>query len=305
MDNYSRPLYSEELVDLFLKNVLEYPGSKYDLSKKICRGEELLPKIGDQKNTLFFKDKRADTYRDNSNRWRLRKKIIQELFVKQRLDDDNKIKLGRGGALPTTSAHKESKAYIITGLPASGKSGIANKIADFTHSIILDSDYAKRKFPEFDNPEGASLVHEESSFLISGNSRVSDAPSDFEPLSVKCAKEKYNVCIPKIGNTVANIEGTAKPWKEKGYEIHLILVQLDRKLATIRAINRFKQTGRYVPIGLIFDGYGNDPLIAYYRIKKSNENSRIFESIGKLSTDVDLGSSPEIIDSSPVLVDCF
>jgi hypothetical protein len=235
----------------------------------------------------------------------LRKKIVEELFELTRLESDDEIKLGKGGALPQTGIDCQKRAYIITGLPASGKSGVADKLADLTHSIILDPDHAKRKIPEYYRHNyGASLVHEESSFLISGGGHVPDIPMCFQPLSVKCASKGYNVCIPKIGNTVESVERAVKPWKDRGYEVHLILVQLDRKLATIRALNRFRDTNRYVPLGLIFDGYSNDPLITYYRLKNKNEVQRTFESFGKLSTDVELNSLPKVMDvvgSSPVI----
>jgi hypothetical protein len=76
----------------------------------------------------------------------------------------------------------------------------------------------------------------------------------------------------------------------------LVLVSLDWQKSTIRAVKRFKKTGRYVPLGLIFDGYSNEPILSYYRIK--NNYSHLFESIGKISTDVEEGKPPVYIEST-------
>ena len=54
-------------------------------------------------------------------------------------------------------------------LPASGKSTIANSIADLYGAYIIDSDFAKRKIPEFGHEFGASIVHEESSIITFGS----------------------------------------------------------------------------------------------------------------------------------------
>jgi hypothetical protein len=59
----------------------------------------------------------------------------------------------------------------------------------------------------------------------------------------------------------------AKALKERNnYDIHLISVELTKKDAT-RAIKRFNKTKRYVPLGLIFDQYGNDSHLCYYYLR--------------------------------------
>lgn len=85
-----------------------------------------------------------------------------------------KIKFGVGGSKPSKLL-SQKKAFIVIGLPAAGKSGIANKIADITGSYIIDNDYAKRKIPEYyDSPIGASVTHEESDAIIFGNKTQKD-----------------------------------------------------------------------------------------------------------------------------------
>jgi len=209
--------------------------------------------------------------------------------------------------LPAAQVQNDSQAYIIIGLPASGKSGIAKDIADMCGAVILDSDFAKRKLPEFKaTPAGASLVHDESDLIIFGTYDRDDKPAAFESLFDLCLKAAANIVIPKIGYDSNKLLSFSKSLKENyNYDVHLILVSLDRRQATIRALNRFQRTKRYVPLSLIFDGYGNDPILTYYRLKTSRAKSRIFRSLGKLSTDVPKGSRPVLIDhkgSSPALI---
>jgi hypothetical protein len=83
-------------------------------------------------------------------------------------------------------------------------------------------------------------------------------------------------------------------YRSYGYKVHLSLVNLDRRKATIRAVERFIRTNRYVPLGMIFDDFGNDPILSYY-ILKSHYFDR-FESFGSISTDVAIGERPIVIE---------
>lgn len=242
------------------------------------------------KPTLKFKDYRSPTHSDDSSRRTLREKIARELIEKVRLDDDDKIRMGYGGALPQTDVIKNKQAYIITGLPASGKSGIASKIAEANGAVILDSDYAKRKFPEFKRPYGAYVLHDESKLVIQGD------PHDPEALSLEvyCLEEGCNVVIPKIGDNTVRLHRLATYYQEQGYAVHLTLVSLDRQQATIRAYHRFAQSKRYVPLSLIFDGYSDNPTLVYFRLKQLHAG--LFASFGEVSTEDRL---PRFVEASP------
>lgn len=142
------------------------------------------------------------------------------------------------------------------GPPASGKSGVSSKIADIYGCYILDSDYAKRKLPEYNNQIGAaSLVHEESDALVFGDNGLMD----------RCVAMKNNVVIPKIGWNMKSVLDMCKSLKSAGYKVYLISVDLDRQKATQRAYNRFIKTKRYVPLSLVFDNYGNQPTLILAR----------------------------------------
>ncbi|OJV56360.1 MAG: hypothetical protein BGO31_14835 [Bacteroidetes bacterium 43-16] len=304
---YSRKLDNLDLIEGFLRDVVRY--EDYDdnnLLTKIKSGEAELKNYDNNSSTLNSTTHRSRKYKEANSRWKLRAQIVNELYTLKREDDDDKIELLIGGALPNGILQSEKQAYIVIGLPASGKSNISNQIADHFGAVILDSDFAKRKLPEFkDNPAGASLVHEESDKLIFGFDPAT-LPDGFLSLFECCSENGDNIVIPKIGHNHRSINKLATSLERFGYQVHLILVSLDRRLATKRAINRFKETGRYVPLSLIFDGYGNDPILTFYRLKDGILiDKQEFISFGKISTDVPKGQKPKIIyktDNSPVTI---
>jgi hypothetical protein len=239
-------------------------------------------------------------YNTKVARVELRKLIFKDLVNKKRLVNDDNIKLGKGGALPRTSLKKENQAYIIIGLPASGKSGVASTIADEVGAYILDSDLAKRKLPEFSADFGATLVHDESDMVVFG-SEVSEKNEEF-CLFDYCVMKNANIVIPKIGHDKDSILHITSVLKGYKYDVHLILVSLDRIDATKRAMTRFDKSGRYVPLSLIFDMYSNNPILTYYRIK----SNKLFKSYMKLSNNVPKGSNLKLIECSPeCMVQCI
>lgn len=290
--SYSRLLNDKVLVEHFLVEVLKYDRKKaHRISSKIVDCELEIKNFNPRLATLDMENYRNSKYRSDADRHSLRERVIEELYNIDRIDDD-KIKLGKGGAKPTSGIKHERKAFIVIGPPASGKSTISNRIADEHGAYIVDSDYAKRKLPEFHSHQfGAHLVHEESDRIVS--SGFKGEHGTIESLFTRCVKEGSNIVMPKIGHdhskiyTLANSLATMK----EPYEVHLTLVNLDRRNATLRAVNRFKSTKRYVPLGLIFDGYGNDPIMTYYLSK--SKYSAVFSSFGEVST---LESSPKCTD---------
>ncbi|WP_308006130.1 zeta toxin family protein [uncultured Chryseobacterium sp.] len=303
---YLRKLDNIDLIEHFLETVINYEDSSNNtILHKIKSGEAELKNYIDSKSTLASTENRNRQYKNNRDRWELRKQIVTELITLKREDDDDNISLGVGGTLPNCGLLTEKKAVIIIGLPASGKSTIANTIADSYGAIILDSDFAKRKIPEYvDNPAGASLVHEESDYLVFG-ANISDKPNDFKCLFEKCIEKNFNIVIPKIGHDHKKINDLSIALTKLAYEVHLVCVSLDRRLATQRAIGRFIKTNRYVPLSLVFDGYGNDCILTFYRLKDriGIDDDVPIKSFGKLSTNVPHGSNPIILyseEDSPV-----
>ncbi len=297
-------MYDHPHTNRFIKYALNFEADEDTLSQYVVAvsSAEMHQRSIVGKDTLNSDAYRIPQYSGNEERKALRKQIYNELISKKRLNKDDDIIFGKGGALPKTEIKKDAEAFFIIGLPASGKSGIATSISDQYGAIILDSDYAKRKFPEFSTTDfGASVVHEESSVVVfGGKGQYAEEPSVLQ----YAVNERINLVIPKIGDKAPRIATFAKTLKKLGYTLHLVLVRLDREEATKRALVRFMKTKRYVPLSLIFDEYGNNPTITFYDMKQLRKYSSIFKSFTMISTDVPIGepfktmirtkSSPEI-----------
>lgn len=292
MKKYARPLNSNELAFDFLTKALLIDDQEADeASQFVMKAERLLEGM-DLKSTLESKDNRRTLYKDDEKRKNLRRKIFDELKDEARLENDESISLGSGGARPKTETRVEKTAIIIIGLPASGKSTIAGNIADKYGAYIIDSDYAKRKIPEFGHEFGASIVHEESSLITFG----SNEPQYLEEYSLYeyCIAKGYNMVIPKIGSDADSIRKLRDVLIEKEYSVHLVLVSLDREEACRRALYRYLDTQRYVPLGLVFDTYANEPILSYYRLREDKG----WASVGKVSTLNLKTRGPEVIYST-------
>lgn len=301
--DFARQLNNIDLVENFISNTLKFDHTEIkNIIENILDGEIGVANVTNYSPTITSTAYRNRKFKDEASRWRLRKQIIEELYTIKRLNDDEAIRLNHGGALPLTEVSSTRQAFLLTGLPASGKSTIANKIADDYGAIIVDSDYAKRKLPEFKKHKyGATVVHKESSQITMGFKI--DNPDHIESLYEKCIINNNNIVIPTIGESAKDIINIANILKNKNsYDVHLILVSLPRREATIRAIQRYNKTKRYVPLGLIFDGYGNDPTMTYYFLRC--KFPELFKSMGCLSNDVPKGFDPvhtDALGNSPVL----
>ena len=287
MSTFCRVLLNAIEVEYFVDGILKIKqtSDKRDAINKILEAERNMNGY-EEVPTLTHKDNRDFEYREDNKRNELRQQILDELINLERLDNDDEIKLGIGGAKPRAPLLKEKKAFYIMGPPASGKSMIANKLADTFGAYILDSDYAKRKLPEYFNQiGGASLVHDESVALVFNYNHCS--------LQDICIKNSYNIIIPKIGHNMQKVLKYCSTLQKIGYSVYLISVALDREKATQRAYYRYKQSLRCVPLSLIFDGYSNESTLNYFKIKEYH--SEIFSGFAQISTDVPLHSSPKLL----------
>jgi shikimate kinase len=300
MDPYCRVLNTVLSVEPFVDNVLKISfGNDEEKRKAINQIIAAERNMLDYHNysTMHNLDNRDFKFREDKIRERLREQICAELIELKRLNDDDEICLEKGGAAPRGDLKAEKRAYYLVGPPASGKSTIANKIADAVGAYLLDSDYAKRKLPEYNGQlSGASAVHEESESLVFSYKKCN--------LLKYCVTNGFNMVIPKIGRKMENVCEFCEALKAAGYSVYLISIDLDREKATQRAYHRFIKTGRYVPLSLIFDEYANEPTLVYYKIKQ--RQNHIFEGFAQISTDVTEGDSPKIIEANiSVLFDIF
>ncbi|MBF9219979.1 zeta toxin family protein [Hymenobacter ruricola] len=277
---YLRPLTNSLFARPFVEGVLNVRRAAEiaEATSQIMQAEIHLAAM-EERPTLKFKEYRSTQYSEDKDREALREQILLELIRETRLDNDDDIKPGSGGAMPQTPVQRGKQAFLIIGLPASGKSGIASRVADANGAVVIDSDYAKRKFPEFaQGAFAATVLHEESSIIV-----LNDEDEDEENLTGFCFSESYNIVVPKIGYNTTSVRKLALYFKKYEYEVHLILVSLDRQQATLRAYQRFITSKRYVPLSLIFDVYSNNPTLAYFRLKQ--QHADVFASFSEISTE--------------------
>jgi Zeta toxin len=292
--DYRRRFESNVDIEWFLANCLGVAGDFKLHSGQPCVLDKVVEELRDaeaavekveNKSTYRSPANRHGSHRDPALRQRLRETILEELWTLDRLANDEDIKPGHGGAQPIgRKAEKGYKAYIVTGLPASGKSTMVNQIADQLGAVIVDSDYAKRKFPEFDSNAGAQLVHEESAIITEGGEVGADG-QQVPSLLGFCTEEGVNVVMPKIGHSPESLIRLQTAFLHRNYQVHLTTVEVTRREATTRALHRFCETGRYVPLGLIFDHYANDPALTYYKFRAGIlAGSKQWASFGAVSS---------------------
>lgn len=282
-----RRLDTAELAEDFVAKTFDSGENIEKIAKKIVRAEMELARL-EREPTKTHTAYRAKKYRDNSDRERLYEQILSELINYEQLDSDDDICLGHGGAKPKEPRH-DSIAYIVSGAPASGKSAVADALAHKNGAYILDSDYAKRKFPEYKTyGGGASLVHDESNEIVFGSENRTDSLLEY------CIYSQHNVVIPLVGRTQKSVEKICTQLIEVGYKIHIINVALDRYKCTQRAYGRFMDSKRYVPLSYVFDEVGNEPELVYFRLKRAHGAD--YESFSQLSTDIAKGKSPIVIE---------
>lgn len=261
---------------------------KNDLVRDVV-GCEILIERYYAKPTETYVDYRDADYRSDIMRDRLRHQIVKELYEQCRLSCDDDIRLGHGGAKPN-DIQSNAEAYIVTGPPASGKSGIAECLANKHGAYMLDSDYAKRKLPEYNMPGGATLVHREADGIV------------FNPeksLLEYCVYNRHNIVIPIVGKTLASVEQIIALLREAKYSVHIVDVVLDRQICTLRALQRYRQTKRYVPLSYVFDEVGNEPDRVYFLLKRkywSDDHDSPIVSFMQLSTLVAKGEKPTLLE---------
>lgn len=289
MGSCRRHLNSLILAEEFAKNILEVDKGRNSAARSIVKAEITVSSL-ESHPTDTHKEYREPKYRDDVSRSKLRRDILVELSTLPRLELDDNIRLGNGGAKPAAEK-KDAQAYIVMGPPASGKSGIAERLADENGAYILDSDYAKRKFPEYRHYDGgASLVHREADGIIFDSDKS---------LFIHCVYNRCNMVIPIVGRTISSVEDICNKLIEAQYKIHIIDVVLDRYQCVQRAYHRYRKTKRYVPLSYVFDEVGNEPERIYFLIKRAHRGQDNFVSFSQLSTNVPIGELPKIVECPP------
>ena len=180
---------------------------------------------------------------------------------------------------------KNKQAYIVIGGPASGKSSLADPLAKQTGSLIVDSDMAKERLPEFIESDGkrADQVHLESQ-------RIS------EKVLEVAVENGDNILLPIVGKSEKSIMNKYNMLTEAGYDVHLRLVYLPLEKTVDRAVSRYRETGRLVPLDYIINEVGYNPLKNYGIMKEKG----LFKSYEAVSTEVKYGEKPKHLEDEEI-----
>ena len=202
--------------------------------------------------------------------------------------------------LNSRTIKKERIATIILGLPASGKSSIADPLKTQYSSFEIDADIFKDYIPEYrKNAAAVSQVHEESS----------DLTKEFQK---RVMAEGYNMVIPKVGGNKEKMAKIIGQLKEAGYTVNLTLAQLPIDKALERDMGRYVhgkekkakalaegrtdyKEARLVNPSLIVPDEGL-PIATYEYCKK------LCNAYGAWSTDVPRGAKPKLIEKSKNMI---
>lgn len=200
-------------------------------------------------------------YKDSSDRNALKRKILKELiFFDVPISEEN-ICFGSGGCAP--SFVTKHNFFQIIGLPGSGKTYMANIISKKYGAYLVDSDFAKRKFPEFESFScSSSLLHEEANELTYSLERNS--------LFKYCIQNRFSMVVPRIGYLYESLSNTLKSIKKTGYNVYLILMDINSIESIKNCYKRYVKTGRYIPLLKILNDCGSLPKKNYDLIKKYN-----------------------------------
>jgi N12 class adenine-specific DNA methylase/predicted kinase len=129
----------------------------------------------------------------------------------------------------------ERKAFIVIGLPGSGKGTVSSVLRDRARAVHITCDDCKLMIPEYEGGFNSMGVHEESSEM---------AAEAVDQLLV----DGTNLILEKVGSSDHSIAKAARQFREEGYTVSLIYAAVPHAVAMERAISRYRRTGRIVPL---------------------------------------------------------
>lgn len=171
-------------------------------------------------------------------------------------------------------------ANIVIGPPAAGKSAISNPLAIKYKATVIDPDEAKFVLPEFRGGPGGNAVHFESQTLSNMVGDIATARGD-------------NLVIPTVGAKPDKIRGLIGDLQNNGYNVNLVLTEIDPDLALVRMNQRFIKKGRLINQDAATN-YKGKPKKTYEILKKEG----IADGYGKIDTTSRLGEPKEIFEDT-------
>lgn len=176
--------------------------------------------------------------------------------------------------------------HLMFGVPASGKSTIADKLSKDAEARIMDSDIAKTLTPEYDDGWGAAAVHKESKKIL-------------DLAMAKAVSNGDNLIVPKIGTPPDAMIDMLQEARADGYKCYVHYVDLDPNKAMGRMLGRFMSTGRYIPPSIAAEEIGPNGENKVTESFRTVVDSGICDGWTYWSNDVPKGQPPVLIGYSP------
>ena len=78
-----------------------------------------------------------------------------------------------------------------------------------------------------------------------------------------------NITLPKVGHSTSSIRKAVSLYKEKGYKVRLLSMDVTPENAVNRMLGRFVETGRFIPLSYL-DSVGTRPAETFRVLRKEN-----------------------------------
>ena len=142
--------------------------------------------------------------------------------------------------------NNEPIAILMGGSPASGKSTFLRKYAPYLlkeEILKVDADEIRAKLPEYKG-WNATSTHQETKDIV--NTLLSD-----RTIGIPC---KYDIIYDGTMNSTKSYYPLIALLKKLGYKIFIVYIdKVDEAVVKKRALERYKKSGRFVPLAVIDD----------------------------------------------------
>lgn len=157
---------------------------------------------------------------------------IRQAFREQAVEDEINKQLSEG------EKQYDRKATIIFGLPASGKTTLAQYLKKQDGAFEIDSDFFTERIPEFqDDPTKISTVHREAGYMS-------------KKMMNEIAKQGGNMIIGKVGGgmDIEYLQDFLNDLQKNNYEVEIVLNDLPLEEGIRRNLKRHQEGNpRLVP----------------------------------------------------------
>jgi predicted kinase len=223
------------------------------------RNTDVLKKIKNDQNA-YYETNRTDI-EPNFVNGRFTEEYLNNKIYKLGQDDYKGIDNIINAIYKTGSETKDRIAFIVTGLPAAGKSTLTNQIKKDIKAIVIDPDDFKKVIPEYKSGVGTSATHKESKVL-------------FRKMGEKAVGNGDNIILPLLGRNEESLNEIIQSLKENKYNIIMARVDVPINIAKLRNFKRAIETGRYVSDDIISKEVDNTIKTNYNKLTKEQINVR-------------------------------